>query len=99
MPVMLSLIRPGVFGAFLTSAFPAEFAGPPPFRPQSLLVLHVSTEPIGKTDLGLRLAIELATDCARRWPCRLTNEADGDGRRIYTRAEIIEAERQGGLFE
>jgi len=101
MPVMLSLIRPGVHGDFLLTeeCLPAEFAGPPPFRPRSGLGLGVSTLPVRKADVGLRLAIELAADCARRWPCRLWNEAVGDGRRIYTRDDIIEAEREGRLFE
>ena len=61
MPVMLNLIRPGVYGDFLLTdeCLPAEFAGPPPFRRRSTLVLHVSTKPVGKADLGLGLAIEL----------------------------------------
>lgn len=101
MSVMLSLIRPGGHGDFLLEGecLPAEFAGPPPFQPRSGLALAVSTSPMRQADLGLRLAIELAADCARRWPCRLSNEAVGDGRRIYSRDEIIEAECQGRLLE
>jgi hypothetical protein len=101
MPVMLSLIRPGAYGDFLLTDewLPAEFAGPPQFRPGSILTLGVSTSPVRKADLGLRLAVMLAADCARRWPCRLSNDAVGDGRRIYTRDEIIEADRQGKLLE
>ena len=36
---------------------------------------------------------------ARRWPCRLTNEWVGDGFRIHTEEEIIEADRQGKQLE
>jgi hypothetical protein len=99
--VMLRLIRPGVYGDFLLSeeCLPEEFAGPPLYRPRTILALHASTSPAKNAEIGLRLAIELAADCARRWPCRLTNDAIGGGRRIYTRDEIIEAERKGELLE
>jgi len=39
------------------------------------------------------------SELARQAACRLSNEAVGDGRRIYTRDEIIEAERQGRLLK
>jgi hypothetical protein len=100
MPVMLTLIRPDGRAAFLLSeeCLPTELAGPPPLRPHSILSLSVSTSPTSKADVGLRLAIELAADIARRWPCRLDNDGVGDGRRVYTEQEIIDADRQGEML-
>jgi hypothetical protein len=101
MPVMLRLIRPGSYGEFLLAeeCLPGELAGPPPFRPRSILALGVVASPTARAHLGLRLAIELAADCARRWPCRLVSDAAGDDRRVYTREDIIQAERQGRQLE
>jgi hypothetical protein len=99
-PVIVHLIRPGVFGDFLlTNDLPEEFAVPPRFTPRSMLTFLVSTSPIDKAHVGLRLVIELAADCARRWPCRLSNDGDREGFRIYTPDEIIDAERQGKQLE
>jgi hypothetical protein len=100
MPVMLRLIRPGSYGEFLLAeeCLPRELAGPPPFQPRSILALGVVASPAARAHLGLRLAIELAADCTRRWPCRLVSDAPGDDRRV-SREDIIQAERQGRQLE
>jgi hypothetical protein len=101
MPVMLRLIRPGSYGDFLLAqeCLPRELAGPPPSWPRSILAISVVASPAARAHLGLRLAIELAAGCAHRWPCRLSNEAPGDDRRVYTREDIIQAGRQGRPLE
>jgi hypothetical protein len=96
MPVFLKLIRPGEYGDWFLND---DTARGMPFHVHSIISINVSTSPIRKADIGLRLAIEIAAQCARRWPCALDNLAVGEGHKRYTREEILQAEQQGKLLE